>query len=231
MGARLDVGINALLWGTGGDEAFSPWTAGPTMKEDADALRKELQALGSSRLELLGIEFELVLQNRDGQTIEVRTVLYPVADRVGVIEFLVRESTTVHGHAVADASPAVKQLLPAARAHGGRAPSGPPGSPDRSTPEATWKTLIAAVAARDLDTYAACFAERSREREGAVGQLRTNPSMWEELDGLLRGPQEFTADIHGTNARCGVAAPEADGGGIGGLHMERIGQEWLITSW
>ncbi len=107
----------------------------------------------------------------------------------------------------------------------------PSAAGDRTTPHATWETLRAAVAARDLDTYAACFVEASREREGAVGELRVNPGLWEELDGLLQGPQQLTAEISGDRARCRVEAPEADDGGIGGLTMERVGGEWLIASW
>ncbi len=64
-----------------------------------------------------------------------------------------------------------------------------------------------------------------------VDQLRANPALWDELDGVLRGPQTFTAEVTGDEARCRVEAPEADGGGIGGLTMERIGDRWLIRSW
>ena len=104
--------------------------------------------------------------------------------------------------------------------------------PDRSSPSATWETLRSAVAARDLDAYGACFVPESRDREGAVDKLRENPALWDELAGVLRGPQTFdVSSLSGDTARCRVEAPEADGGGIGGLTMQKIGDEWLIRSW
>jgi hypothetical protein len=105
-------------------------------------------------------------------------------------------------------------------------------SGERSTPKATWTSLLAAVAARDLEAYAACFAPERREREGAVDRLRADPAMWDKLAGVLRGPQEFTVTRQEQGqARCSVEAPEADGGGIGGLSMRLIDGHWLVWSW
>ncbi|GEM_PF-2618589 len=106
------------------------------------------------------------------------------------------------------------------------------GAVDRSTPEATWSSLLASVAARDIDTYAACWATERREREGMVSELSAKPELWDELDGVLRGPMvSFECDVTEDVARCRVEAPEADGGGIGGFTLHRMGVEWLMWSW
>jgi hypothetical protein len=119
-------------------------------------------------------------------------------------------------------------------------PAGPPAPDtpaaaskvDLSSPEATFETLRAAVAARDLESYERCFAKASAEREGMVGKLRADPEQWSRLDALLRGPQALQIrDAGPTQVSARVEAPEAAGGGIGGLTFVLEADGWVIQFW
>ena len=53
-----------------------------------------------------------------------------------------------------------------------------------------------------------------------------------ELQGVFRGPQELTVERGGGDRAKGhVVAPEAEGGGIGGLTFVREDGRWVIKAW
>ena len=93
---------------------------------------------------------------------------------------------------------------------------------DFATPQGTFATLVAAVRARDLDTYARCFAAGSAESEGMVSRIRKQPERnWRELQGIFRGAQTLSVELDGDTARGQVDAPEAEQGGIGSIRFVR----------
>lgn len=102
------------------------------------------------------------------------------------------------------------------------------------TPEATFNTLVKAIREKDMATYKQCWHPESAEREGMVSRLESDPSKWDELQGIFKGPQKIEKkDLNRDGTSCGmqIDAPEADGGGIGGLRMIKVGEEWKMKSW
>ncbi|HEX2899349.1 MAG TPA: hypothetical protein VHS96_06485, partial [Bacteroidia bacterium] len=48
-----------------------------------------------------------------------------------------------------------------------------------STPEGTFETMVAAIKAKDLDTYTQCWYPASLDRESEVDNIRKDPSTWD----------------------------------------------------
>jgi hypothetical protein len=103
------------------------------------------------------------------------------------------------------------------------------------TPEDTFATLCQAIQNKDASLYRNCWDPERVEREGSLSKLESNPELWEELQGIFKGPQTLKSEKDGRlgadKARFSVAAPEADGGGIGTLTMVNRDGEWKMYTW
>ena len=104
---------------------------------------------------------------------------------------------------------------------------------DLSTPVATFDTIREAIAAEDIGAYKACFTTKALESEAMLKDFERDPdAFWDELQGIFRSPITVQqTDNDGSTARLSVTAPEAEGGGIGGMTLEKVGEEWKIRAW
>lgn len=101
-----------------------------------------------------------------------------------------------------------------------------------SSPEATFKTMLAAAKARDRSAFLACFAQGDTRRRMARALDEEPEAFWNKLEGVLRPPQELRIKKRSKDMIRGrVHAPNADGGGVGGLTFVRVGDEWKIKAW
>jgi hypothetical protein len=103
------------------------------------------------------------------------------------------------------------------------------------TPQSTFDNLVAAIKARDLEAYRACWYPERAEQEGQVGKLQENPRMWDELNAMFTGPlklvEEGSRDDDGkTIKKFNVESPEVEDG-IGTMAMIKDGDKWLMYSW
>lgn len=104
------------------------------------------------------------------------------------------------------------------------------------SPDETFATLVSAIQAKDVDLYRACWDPSRVEREGSISKLESNPELWEELQGIFKGPQKLKSErvdrrLGDDKARFNVEAPEAEGGGIGALTMVQLDGEWKMYTW
>lgn len=105
---------------------------------------------------------------------------------------------------------------------------------DFTTPEGTFNAIQKAVEEEDLALYTDCFTTEAIERgEAMLSFYEENPvKFWTELHGIFKRPQAITiSERTDTGARGNVSAPEADGGGIGGIRFEKVASEWKISAW
>jgi hypothetical protein len=105
-----------------------------------------------------------------------------------------------------------------------------------SSPEETFATLVEAIQNKNLDLYRSCWDPTRVEREGSISKLESNPELWEELQGIFKGPQNLKSEVEdrrlgADKARFNVEAPEAEGGGIGTLTMVKLDGEWKLYTW
>lgn len=105
------------------------------------------------------------------------------------------------------------------------------------TPEETFATLQEAIKNKDLTLYEQCWDPERKEKEGSVSQLRDKEGLWEELQGIFKGPQtlgdgnESVTDDGRTKKKFEITAPEAEQGGIGAITMVKNGDKWQMYSW
>jgi hypothetical protein len=104
------------------------------------------------------------------------------------------------------------------------------------TPEGTFATLCQAIQNKDAGLYRDCWDPSRVEREGSLSKLESNPELWEELQGIFKGPQKLKSEVK--DKRLGkdkikfeVEAPEAEQGGIGAITMIEIDGEWKMYTW
>ena len=105
---------------------------------------------------------------------------------------------------------------------------------DLNTPEATFNTIVQAIQDKDINTYKNCFTDEAIERgEPQLKDYERDPDrFWQELQGLFKGPQSIEITMRSdTEAGGSVTAPEADGGGIGGMTFQKINSQWKIQGW
>ena len=103
---------------------------------------------------------------------------------------------------------------------------------DFSSVETAFATLLHAINNRDMDLYRQCFAADSLEREGMASRLESDPAQWEELQAIFRGPQTpVINDQNEERASVSVTAPEAMGGGIGGMRFVKENGRWVVSNW
>ena len=104
---------------------------------------------------------------------------------------------------------------------------------DLSTPKATFKAVVKAVQDKDIKTYKKCFSDGAiKKGEAMIKKFDRNPdAFWSELQGIFKGPQSIDVKINGNMAKGSVTAPEAQGGGIGGMSFEKVGDQWKIRGW
>ncbi len=107
------------------------------------------------------------------------------------------------------------------------------GGADMSTPLATFNTLTDAIESKDIETYKACFLSDAIESEAMLDLYEKNADeFWKEIQGIFRPPLSVEVTRQeGDEAKLDVEAPEADGGGIGGLTMQNDGGSWKIRAW
>lgn len=104
------------------------------------------------------------------------------------------------------------------------------------TPEATFNTLRKAIADRDLEMYTRCWHPDRKEREGMVSKLKDKPERWDELNGFFKGKvtigemDRFERDGK-KMCKMQIEAPDADGGGLGGVTMINVDGKWLMYGW
>jgi hypothetical protein len=108
--------------------------------------------------------------------------------------------------------------------------------PAFDTPENTFATLVAAIHAKDLEVYTQCWYPEVAEREGLVAQLKADPTTWDRLDALVKGPQTLTdrkdaSENVLTIAAFAVKAPEMERPGLDGISFVKTGNEWRAYHW
>ncbi|MDH3590571.1 MAG: hypothetical protein OER88_01740 [Planctomycetota bacterium] len=102
------------------------------------------------------------------------------------------------------------------------------------TVQATFDTLVRAIRAKDLELYKQCFTTKAHERgESGLAKFEQKPEeAWKELQGMFSGPLSIKdQETRGDTTRVSIEAPEAEGGGIGGMTFQRVDGKWLVRNW
>jgi hypothetical protein len=108
---------------------------------------------------------------------------------------------------------------------------------DLSSPEATFQTMVNAIDAQDIDSYAQCWHETRANNDGMVLLLKTEPQLWNGLKTMFHTDSKLIdrseGELDGYKvAQFEVITPGIENGDrISSVALTEVNGEWKMYHW